>query len=244
MDGAVAGCYKTESGDYVEYEKVSEAINGLAGANVFSSIITAIDEWGMNKDEASTLLELGIVPPFHNEDGDTCSVDADGKLTALSDRCKDYLKNAVKYMRKDNDYKYDTYTPYIEKVEDHWYRDVYFVANKNDELVDYDYDYEAIMRERWTLYETYGTDTPEKMGEYKLYPLKKDGDYAKNINEVYVEDETKKSEAQGMIDSSTMLFDGTYEDAARLTIHVAKKAETITIGEEAEDLNWEKVERN
>lgn len=296
-NGEVLGAYKTESGEYVEYETVSNAINNTSGRGFFGWIKSHVDEWGLNKDEAQQLLELGIVPPMHNPPECGCTVSGEeeelyynnktvyqdddgyyyetyattesgeidgsttvkvyleddqtpetrtvsGKIKTIGDDCKKYWKTAVGRMHSDNDYDYDTYVPYIESVTDHWYRDVYFVADENQALVDYDYDYEAVMRERWTLYETYGTDTPEKMGEYKLYPLKKDGDYAKNINEVYVEDETKKLEAQGMIDSSTMLFDGTYEDAARLTIHVAKKAETITIGEEAEDLNWEKVERN
>lgn len=242
MGGAVAGCYKTESGDYVEYETVSEAINGFAGANIFSSIITAIDEWGMSTGEADTLLGVGIVPPFHNQDGDTCGVDADGKLTSLSDRCKAYLKDAVKYMRKDNDYKYDTYTPYIEKVEDHWYRDVYFVADKDQEFVDYDYDYEAIMRERWTLYETYGTDS-DKMGEYKLYALKEDGNYATSESEIFYQDENKKNEAGNVYtkENGYMLYSGTYDDAKKLTISVAKKPVTVKIGENYEDLNWNEV---
>ena len=51
MDGAVAGCYKTDDNKYIEYEQVSEAINKLAGKNIFSSIITAIDEWGLNASE-------------------------------------------------------------------------------------------------------------------------------------------------------------------------------------------------
>lgn len=292
-NGEVAGTYKTESGQYVTYETVSEAINGLAGKNIFSAIITAIDEWGLNNSEAQALLDLGIVPPDHNPPECGCELSGDttlyygdhpvfededgyyyetyedneegtstnvkdivkvyleegqepvaktgGTIKKIGSKCKEYLKAAVKYMRKDNDYDYGTFVPYIEKVTDHWYRDVYFIANSNQNFVDYDYDYESVMRERWTLYETYGTDTPEKMGEYKLYALNKSGDYAKSLSDVYVEDDSKRTEAQSKIDSSTMLFDGTYEDAAQLTIHVAKKATTIKIGDEYEDLKWNEV---
>ncbi len=291
-NGEVAGAYKTESGKYVEYPTVSEAINGTSGEGFIGWIKSHVDEWGLNKDEAQALLDLGIVPPMHNPPECGCTLSGEekvlyyndkfvyedddgyyyesyeptesggmeaikvyltaeetpeektvnGVIKSIGDDCKTYWKAAVGYMHSETDYDYNTYVPYIESVTDHWYRDVYFVADENQELVDYDYDYEAIMRERWTLYETYGTDNPEKMGEYKLYPLKKNGEYAKNLNEVYVEDESKKSEAQAKIDSSTMLFDGTYEEATALTIHVAKKATTIKIGDEYEDLNWEKVE--
>ena len=34
-------------------------------------------------------------------------------------------------MAAENDYHYSTYFPYIQKVQDHWFRDVYFVVNTN-----------------------------------------------------------------------------------------------------------------
>ncbi len=299
MDGAVAGCYKTDDNKYIEYEQVSEAINKLAGKNIFSSIITAIDEWGLNASEAQSLFEFGIVPPSHNPPDCGCEVsettmkydghvvyqdengyyyesygqvddgnggkkdnvgncekiyltegqepttENTGSIKKVGSECKKYWKAAVKYMRKDNDYDYDTYTPYIEKVEDHWYRDVYFVANKDEELVDYDYDYEAIMKERWTLYETYGTDS-DRMGEYKLYALKEDGNYATSESEIFYQDENKKNTTGSVYteENGYILYSGTYDDAKKLTISVAKKPVTIKIGDNYKDLNWNEVSSN
>ncbi len=124
--------------------------------------------------------------------------------------------------------------PYIAYVKDHWYRDVYFVKNlddekeKNIEFVDYDYDYEALMKERWTLYETYEEDEvgndKSKVGEYKLYEINDDGTYKEENGEL-------------------KLFEGTTEDAEREGIKVAKKAKTINYEDEEqfEDVNWNKV---
>ena len=124
--------------------------------------------------------------------------------------------------------------PYIAYVKDHWYRDVYFVKKLDDdeerdiEFVDYDYDYESLMKERWTLYETYeenevGNDK-SKVGEYKLYEINEDGTY---------------KEENGKL----KLFDGTAEDAEKEGIKVAKKAKTINYEDEEqfEDVNWNKV---
>ncbi len=57
----------------------------------------------------------------------------------------------------------DVYIPYVENVINHWYRNVYYTSvsyNENNEkdgkelnFVDYDYEYEDIMKERWTLYD-------------------------------------------------------------------------------------------
>ena len=38
-----------------------------------------------------------------------------------------------------------------------------------------------------------------------------------------------------------MLYSGTYDDAKKLTISVAKKPVTVKIGENYEDLNWNEV---
>ncbi len=124
--------------------------------------------------------------------------------------------------------------PYIAYVKDHWYRDVYFVKNLNNaedkevEFVDYDYDYESVMKERWTLYETYaenevGNDK-SKVGEYKLYEINEDGTYKEE-------------------NGKPKLFDGTAEDAEKQGIKVSKKAKTINYEDEEqfEDVSWNKI---
>ena len=109
-----------------------------------------------------------------------------------------------------------SYDPYIAYVKDHWYRDIYFVQS-DKEFVDYDYEYESVMKERWTLYETYGSENPEKEGEYKLYKIDDNGNYLD-------------------------LYNGTKEEAEKKGIKVAKKAKTLNYNDEEdfEEINWHK----
>lgn len=132
--------------------------------------------------------------------------------------CKKYIKTILKLLRKDNDYDFLTYIPYIASVTNHWYRDVYFVEDDDvkGKFVDYDYDYEAITRERWTLYETYG-EGEENAGDFKLYKVDEEGN------------------------TTDELYNGTREEAEAEGIAVAKKAKTIEANEETyEDYSWEK----
>ncbi len=122
--------------------------------------------------------------------------------------CRDYIQSIYDKLKKADVSSLEIYQPYIASVTDHWYRDVYFVSNADRMFVDYDYDYEALMKERWTLYETYGEEGGDKEGEYKLYTL--DGN----------------------------LFDGTEEEAEKQGVKVTKKAVTRSIGSMAEDLDW------
>ena len=124
--------------------------------------------------------------------------------------CKEVLKGINKYMKKNQDYNFNAFTPYIAQVTDHWYRDVYFVVNKNSwdknytgnlDFVDYDYNYEALVNERWTLYETYTNDpadgykyNPDKAGEFIIYEMDSEGKYKKE-------------------GGSYVLYDGTFSDA-------------------------------
>lgn len=126
-------------------------------------------------------------------------------LTKVCDTCKEFLRAVVEYTRKANDYSFETYTPYIEKVTDHWYRDVYFVkrASKDIEFVDYNYDYEAMMKERWTLYEKYTAEDSAK-GTYKYNPERAGQEILLLIDE---EGEYKKEGGK------FVAFDGTIEDA-------------------------------
>ena len=121
--------------------------------------------------------------------------------------------------RYDRDYA--AYMPYIASVTNHWYRNVYFVlendVDKDLEFVEFDYEYESIMKERWTLYETYVEEDgyPERLGMYKLYKVNEDGSYG-------------------------ALFNGTEEDAKDQKIKVQKKARTISAANEEElrNIGW------
>ena len=128
--------------------------------------------------------------------------------------CREYIQKIYDLLKKADVSELDIYQPYISKVTNHWYRDVYFVANgAGKKFVDYDYAYEALMKERWTLYETYKEDDGEEdlIGEYKLYTT--DG----------------------------KLYHGTAEDAAADNIKVSKKAEMVKIGDVFDELDWDKI---
>ena len=129
-----------------------------------------------------------------------------------------------------------TYYPYIAEVVDHWYRNTYFVKKMDKELVQSDLDYEDVMKERWTLYETY-TDGDLK-GEYKLYIVNSEGEYAKSEAEI-----RNYSKASSKIekDGEYFIFKGTQNDASSYGLSVTKKAETIDAGEledYLEDVGW------
>lgn len=124
--------------------------------------------------------------------------------------CKKHIKAILKYLRKDNDYSFLAYEPYIANVKNHWYRDVYFVIeDTNLKFVDYDYEYEAMMKERWTLYET------DDYGDYVLYEVNQDGSLGNKFN-------------------------GTEEEAKKQNKIVGKKAVTVDASnsEVMEDLGW------
>lgn len=140
-----------------------------------------------------------------DEDEDVRDIDI---VETACERCRGIVNGIWKYLGGENDYHFDAYTPYISRVTKHWYRDVYFVINPDIEdvsdkkFVQYDYDYEAVMKERWTLYETY-TDNPadgykyneDKEGEFILFVVDEDGSFLKDEDGNYV------------------LFDGNIEDA-------------------------------
>ena len=131
--------------------------------------------------------------------------------------CRNYLQKIYDYIKKTDVSDLEIYQPYISEVTDHWYRDIYFVSDKDQTFVTYDYEYESIMKERWTLYETYEDGDLE--GEYKLYEVNEDG-------------------------SLGDLYDGTADEAAEEGIPVSKKAVTEEISSMAEDLEWHETTNN
>ena len=122
-----------------------------------------------------------------------------------------------------------TYIPYVASVTDHWYRNVYFVEpeDKNTQFVQVDAEYESLVKERWTMYETYteaeaaGYGAENLAGEYKLYGLKENGEYA-----------TKKGEVKNGDKQPDKLKEVTTDDGRSYVLFVGTAAEanpTITI---------------
>ena len=198
------GYYKIGADDYKSYDDFYEAAkSGWTGA---------LNAWRISNEEAMNILkEFGIPSP------ENCAGQVDGiRCSALDrdeacDACREYLQNIYDKLKDVDVSSLEIYQPYISKVTNHWYRDVYFVSDKDKMFVDYDYDYESIMKERWTLYETYDESAGEKEGEYKLYKL--DG----------------------------TLYSGTQEEAEKEGIAVSKKAIVRKIGDMAEDLEWNEI---
>ncbi len=179
-------------------------------------------------------------------------------------KCGKFRKEFSKIMNKVQREGYETYVPYIENVKNHWYRDVYFIA-KSDSIqekgfVTYDLEYESLMNERWTLYETYinkkkeeETDInlqykcqPEKAGDFILYVIDNDGNYLKgqNINdEAHLSQKVPQDKIKAINNSdpdTLYIYNGTQEEANKEGVPVAKKAITnkLESAEDAEKYNW------
>lgn len=69
------------------------------------------------------------------------------------------------------------YTPYINKVSNHWFRNVYFsqaaLDSENDKIIENDDEYEQSTGERWTLYEMHD-NADNNSREYEMYVYIKD----------------------------------------------------------------------
>lgn len=348
-NASAIAAYKNEFGKYITFPEISKAVNGMTDDNWLKNLITEIDQWGLNKNEAQKMFDLGIVPPMHNppdcgceqglksdklywfnevrerdpengtpddtsddvskyyyvtfevdpntgmlkidsENNYVCEKDEEGNIietpledndvyvssTKIGDECKKYLKAVVNYADANNYEKFETYTPYIEKVKDHWFRDVYFVKNSNNDVdfVDMDYDYESVMKERWTLYEKYTADesckgkynyNPDKAGQEILFVMDDEGNYATESNGEYkVFDGTVEDANPSVLyfkdtngdyseytdglatakDNGITLYRKTVDDdyvEYTGNVAVSKKAVTIDIAEEYEDLGWNKM---
>ncbi len=129
-----------------------------------------------------------------------------------------------------------TYFPYIAEVVDHWYRNTYFVKKMDKEIVTTDLDYEDIMRERWTQYETY--EDGDMASEYKLYLINSKGEYATSENEIRNYD---KASSKIVKEGNYFLFKGTQDEAVSYDIAVTKKAVTVDTTEMEDylkDVGW------
>ena len=187
-DASIDSAYKTDSGSFVE----QDSIKGLSAKEVFTT--------------------TGITSPSScTREGENCSTAAkDGTLDSVCDECKSYVKSIQSDLKtvatKGN---ISTFVPYISCVTDHWFRDVYFVAEKGTDVILNDLQYEEKTKERWTDYES-EKDENGNVISYTLYVIDKDGNYGEKWN-------------------------GTKEEAEKQGVKVAKKAKTSKIEDIAED---------
>ena len=212
-NSSVVSSYLTEGGKYITYEDVENTIHAFkdnAGGPI-TDIINWFDDNQITDDELAALQELGF----------------EDSLT------KGELKTIIDELDEANAYDFKTYVPYLTRVTDHWYRDVYFVVGA-DSFDAYDYnssdptkktststtsnwwvttdlDYEAVTNERWTEYKRYkqGDNIPEGLGV---------GDYI-----LYVYDDPTGTY------SFDQVFPGTQEQANQAGIKVYKKADTGSV---------------
>ena len=191
----VQAAYKTESGDMLDRDQLIDVTG-----NVVSK-----------KDTAKVFASTSLTSPDSctNEDGLCSTLAKSGELTKACAACEDFVESIRDDLNALADKSLDTFIPYISKVTDHWFRDVYFVADKEQEVVMNDKEYEAQTKERWTDYEhTYDEDGNIV---YSLYKLNDDGSL------------------------SSEKYEGTQEDAEKEGIKVAKKAVTEQVQNIAEE---------
>ena len=191
----VQAAYKTESGDMLDRDQLIDVTG-----NVVSE-----------KDTAKVFASTSLTSPDSctNEDGLCSTLAKSGELTKACAACEDFVESIRDDLNALADKSLDTFIPYISKVTDHWFRDVYFVADKEQEVVMNDKEYEAQTKERWTDYEhTYDEDGNIV---YSLYKLNDDGSL------------------------SSEKYEGTQEDAEKEGIKVAKKAVTEQVQNIAEE---------
>ena len=191
----VQAAYKTESGDMLDRDQLLDVTG-----NVVSK-----------KDTAKVFASTSLTSPDSctNEDGLCSTLAKSGELTKACAACEDFVESIRDDLNALADKSLDTFIPYISKVTDHWFRDVYFVADKDQEVITNDKEYEAQTKERWTDYEhTYDEDGNIV---YSLYKLNDDGSL------------------------SSEKYEGTQEDAEKEGIKVAKKAVTEQVQNIAEE---------
>ena len=185
--------------------------------------------------------------------------------TKLCKSCMTKAETVANLLNGNTDYNFKAYQPYIESVTDHWYRDVYFIRPKDIQnngnlttsqkqkyqdanIVIQDYDYESVMKERWTLYKTYEA-TDELAGNFIWYIIDKDGNYAKTKSAVTdsisedAEEEIDESKLKTDSDGFYYYYVADIDDARKVGLAVSKKAETVDANDTdaLEDLGWKKT---
>ncbi len=206
--------------------------------------VTLYDNWEYSlivyRDMTDAELEEAGID-LSTSESDLCSNNTSEKVCK---HCLNYVKAIYKQLKKAHDSDFDTYTPYISKVTNHWYRDTYFVVkpSENINFVKNDFDYEAITKERWTLYET------DDEGNFVYYEIDDNGNYIKNADGSLKKYEGNViSGEQQTGNNETTIIASVGEDGTK----IAKKAITFKIDDvdednvvAAEDYNWQKLSNN
>lgn len=136
--------------------------------------ITDVDNWEYSVVIFRDMTQSEIDAKGWNvEDADLCSNNNQEKSCP---NCRKYIKRIIKVAKEFNVDDMPTYTPYIQEVKDHWYRDVYFEIDGDVEYVNIDTEYEQLMSERWTKYKVY-PDDDEFAGNTIWYILGEDGNF-------------------------------------------------------------------
>ena len=204
-----------------------------------------------------TLQELkdkGLIDEEGNATETTCSQLAhsgsDGKACGT---CKKYVRDVIEAAKEVYEKDMATYTPYIRRVQDHWYRDVYFEFSGTVNAVTTDEEYEILMSERWTDYKVYGDDD-EFAGNTIWYILGKKGEYIKNFSDaartaydtVVIDGETVEVQE---VDTEKVLKDSdgycyyhveTADEAKLVGLSVSRKA----ITEKKTGSSWSAYDKN
>ncbi len=209
-----------------------------------------------NGYDLAKLTEMGVYPARH-ENGCKCVLEEDLNgvkyYSNIDTSCAMGLTQILKDMKKSSASKYETYVPYIADVTNHWFRDIYYVVdleNENSkelEFVNYDSDYESIYRDRWTLYEAFSDAdvanglNPDLKGNHKLFLLDDLGNYVKE-EDVAVESFSNNNVVVDPEGTGYYVYYGTVGDAKNDGFTVAKKAITSKVLELPEDYGKENSE--
>ena len=201
--------------------------------------------WEDADGEYRTVTKIGDKYTYKDDDGKTQELPADQvdklelvssgqQVTKADGKCYDYIKAVAEVMNEQTTKSFSTYSPYIESVRNHWYRDVYFVVPKNSGLsfVKNDYNYEALMKERWTEYEMWGANgesVPNEAltGKYKLYKVTIDS------SGNYTESDTPETDP-----AIYAAYDSTRNQGDDVKTKYVKHAVNIDLASEYEDLYW------
>ena len=198
--GSISAGYKLPDGTVISYDEIIEIIDSDSSwaEDAWNDVVKWFgdktsfvdsDEYEvhiLSYENYQDLFEAGLphsesctccshIPnSMASEDNENCSDDED----CICDECVAYINRIIAALKEVQDNNWNSYTPYISKVTDHWFRDVYFVMNEEEgemgqAVVKVDEDYFYQTNERWTIYETWkeGEAIPEgfQVGDYKLY---------------------------------------------------------------------------
>lgn len=134
---------------------------------------------GMSQSDPYLSIEISY-ETIDNTRIQDCSDASNDDIDKACSHCVKYIKLIHKALGEVKTENFKTYVPYINRVTDHWFRNVYFTKNSigSDRIIQNDDEYEKKTGERWTLYET------DEEGNYLLYVyLKENGEYKTDFKE-------------------------------------------------------------